>query len=64
MVTCWNIGIGGGAIIGGVLLGGIGPASVMWAALGLLILALVVTLTASQNGFPGLTRRRDRATLA
>ena len=52
VVTCWNIGIAGGAVAGGLLLAGIGPASLPWAALLLLVPALVATITASRHGFP------------
>ncbi|PRY65467.1 putative MFS family arabinose efflux permease [Glaciihabitans tibetensis] len=46
VVTCWNIGIAGGAITGGLLLAGIGPSSLPWAALVLLVPALIVTIAA------------------
>jgi len=52
VVTCWNIGIAGGAVSGGLLLAGIGPAFLPWAALLLLVPALVATITASRHGFP------------
>ncbi|UNB55685.1 MFS transporter [Mycolicibacterium sp. YH-1] len=61
VVTCWNIGIAGGGIIGGLLLSGVGPASLPWAALVLLIPALVVTVSARRHGFPGLRGGNDIA---
>lgn len=64
VVTCWNIGIAGGGIAGGLLLSGIGPAALPWAALALLIPALVVTMFARRHGIPGLDRRRDHETTA
>lgn len=57
VVTCWNIGIAGGGIVGGLLLAGVGPGSLSWAALALLIPALAVTTAASRHGFP----RSDRS---
>ncbi|MDV8005778.1 MFS transporter [Rhodococcus sp. IEGM 1318] len=62
VVTCWNIGIAGGGIVGGLLLSGVGPASLPWAALALLIPALVVTVAAHRHGFPGHQHRSDRET--
>ena len=52
VVTCWNIGIAGGAIAGGLLLAGVGPSSLPWAALALLSAALIVTISAHRHGFP------------
>lgn len=62
VVTCWNIGIAGGGIAGGLLLSGVGPASLPWAALILLIPSLIVTVAAHRHGFPGHQHRRDSAT--
>jgi predicted MFS family arabinose efflux permease len=59
-VTRRTIGIAAGALLGGVLLSGIGSTAVMWAALVLLAFAPAVTLRASQNTLPRLTRRRAR----
>ena len=52
VVTCWNIGIAGGAVAGGLLLSGVGPSSPPWAALVLLVLALTVAVSAHRHGFP------------
>ncbi len=60
VVTCWNIGIAGGGIIGGLLLTGIGTPSLPWAALALLVPALAVVAAASRHGFPNHTIRRER----
>jgi predicted MFS family arabinose efflux permease len=51
-VTCWNIGIAGGAIAGGFLITGIGPTALPWSALVFLVLALTVTVLSNRNGFP------------
>ena len=60
VVTCWNIGIAGGGIVGGFLLTGTGAVSLPWAALALLIPALIVAVAANRHGFPGHAKRRDR----
>ncbi|PPF43360.1 MFS transporter [Pseudoclavibacter sp. AY1F1] len=52
VVTCWNIGIAGGAIAGSFLITSFRPTSLPWAALVLLVLALGVTATAKRSGFP------------
>ena len=57
VVTCWNIGIAGGAIVGGLLLAGIGPSSLPWAALVLLVPALFVAISAHRHGFPARPAR-------
>lgn len=62
VVTCWNIGIAGGGVLGGLLLTGAGTASLPWAALLLLAAALVVTITARRHGFPSQATRHDRET--
>lgn len=61
VVTCWNIGIAGGAIAGGLLLTGIGPSFLPWAALVLLVPALVVTVSARRHGFPERSLRTAAA---
>lgn len=58
VVTCWNIGIAGGGIAGGILLSNTGPAALPWAALALLVPALMVTIASRRNGFPAAARRR------
>lgn len=60
IVTCWNIGIAGGGILGGLLLAGVGPASLPWAAFALLVPAVIITVTASGHSFPGSSRRDAR----
>lgn len=64
VVTCWNIGIAGGGITGGLLLTGAGPGALPWAALVLLIPALIVTVTANRHGFPHHARRAEREATA
>lgn len=59
VVTCWNIGIAGGGIVGGLLLAGAGPSSLPWAALVLLIPTVIVTAAATSHGFPGHAKRRE-----
>ncbi|MGN6224659.1 MFS transporter [Pseudoxanthomonas sp.] len=46
LVTGWNIAIAGGGILGGLLLQSIGPASLSWSALLLLLPALGLSLSA------------------
>ncbi|MEU6409188.1 MFS transporter [Microbispora sp. NPDC046933] len=60
LVTCWNVGIAGGGVVGGLLLDWAGPVSLPWSALILLVAALVVTLAAYRHGFPGRLRRAVR----
>jgi len=60
VVTCWNIGIAGGGIVGGLLLGGVGAAALPWAAVLLLLPALLLTLAARRHGFPSSDRRQLR----
>ena len=52
VVTCWNIGIAGGAIVGGLLLTGIGPSSLPWTALLILVPALCAAVSGRRHGFP------------
>ncbi|MFC3745144.1 MFS transporter [Paenibacillus sp. GCM10012306] len=54
LVTSWNIAIGGGGIIGGVLLGTLGVHNFPWVVLVLLLLALFVTARAKEHGFRSL----------
>lgn len=61
VVTCWNIGIAGGAVAGGLLLSGVGPPSLPWAALGLLVPALAVTISARRDGFADHSARAAAA---
>lgn len=46
LVTGWNLAIAGGGILGGLLLQGIGPASLSWSVLLLLMPALGLALPA------------------
>ena len=52
MVTGWNIGIAGAGIIGGLLLSGFGASSLAWAALALLVGALIIVTSARKHSFP------------
>ncbi|WP_119697571.1 MFS transporter [Microbacterium halotolerans] len=60
VVTCWNVGMAGGGIVGGLLLAGAGAASLSWGALVLAATALVVTAAARRHAFPSCGVRRDR----
>ncbi|MFE4713569.1 MFS transporter [Paenibacillus sp. NPDC056722] len=51
LVTSWNIAIGGGGMIGGILLGTLGIHNFPWVVLILLLLALFVTVRAREHGF-------------
>lgn len=63
VVTSWNVGIAGGAIAGGLLLSGAGSPVLPWAALVLLVPALVVTISARRHGFPDRAHRAAVATV-
>ncbi|MED1801574.1 MFS transporter [Brevibacillus porteri] len=52
LVTAWNLAIGGGGMLGGVLIEIMDPSSLPWALFILLILALLVAWRASKHGFP------------
>ncbi|MFD4673296.1 MFS transporter [Lentzea sp. NPDC058450] len=52
MVTTWNLGIGLGGLVGGVLLAGFGPGSLMVAAVVLLVPAVAVVVLARKHAFP------------
>lgn len=60
MVTMWNGGIGLGGLIGGVLLAGLGSASLMTVVAVLVILTLAVVVSARTYAFPG-SRPEDSA---
>ncbi|MCA4727278.1 MFS transporter, partial [Mycolicibacterium fortuitum] len=62
VVTCWNIGIAGGGIVGGTLLSKWGPAPLPWAVLALVVPALIVTVCSYRHGFPTADRRRNATT--
>lgn len=51
MVTIWNIAIGGGGILGGLLLMKIGVLSLPYFVTGLLIIAFFITFFARKHGF-------------
>ncbi|WP_232776980.1 MFS transporter [Rahnella sp. AA] len=51
MVTIWNIAIGGGGILGGLLLMNIGVLSLPYFVTGLLIIAFFITFFARKHGF-------------
>ncbi len=53
LVTMWNTAIAGGGLVGGVLLERFGVQSFAPTLLGLLALALVISLGARRHGFPG-----------
>ncbi len=59
VVTCWNIGIAGGGVAGGVLLSAAGPGALPWAVLALVLPALIVTACAHRHGFPAAARQRQ-----
>lgn len=61
VVTCWNLGIAGGGVIGGALLATTGAGSLPWWALALVTLALAGTIAARRHGYPGRERRGERA---
>ncbi|MGI5500084.1 MFS transporter [Lentzea sp. CA-135723] len=52
MVTTWNLGIGLGGLVGGVLLAGFGSGSLMVAAVALLVPAVVTVVLARTHAFP------------
>ncbi|MFB7648310.1 MFS transporter [Streptomyces sp. NPDC056084] len=52
LVTLWNVAMAGGGVVGGLLLGLLGPASFPWSVLVLLVPVLLVVLAARAHGFP------------
>ncbi|MGW2793723.1 MFS transporter [Streptomyces sp. NPDC001251] len=52
LVTLWNVAMAGGGVVGGLLLGLLGPASFPWSVLVLLVPVLLVVLAARVHGFP------------
>lgn len=56
LVTAWNLAIGGGGVMGGILIETLGVRSFPWALSILLIFALLVAWCASEHGF--LSKRR------
>lgn len=59
LVTLWNVAMAGGGVVGGLLLSGIGPRSLPWAALILLMPAAVVVVAARQHGFPSASKAAE-----
>ncbi|MBQ0850698.1 MFS transporter [Streptomyces sp. BH-SS-21] len=53
MVTMWNGGIGLGGLIGGILLAGLGSASLMIAVAVLVVFTVIVVILARTHAFPG-----------
>lgn len=51
LVTCWNLAIAGGGILGGVLLETLGVAAFPWALLMLILPAVLITWCCRQHGF-------------
>lgn len=56
LVTAWNLAIGGGGVIGGILIETHGVRSFPWVMFILLILALLVAWRAKDYGFPSRKR--------
>lgn len=52
LVTLWNVAMAGGGVVGGILLGLVGPSSFPWSVLALLLPVLVVVIAARKHGFP------------
>lgn len=55
IVTVWNLGIAGGALVGGVLLQHFGVWAFNWAVCLLLVAALIISASARGAGFPPRT---------
>ncbi|MEU8632144.1 MFS transporter [Amycolatopsis sp. NPDC048633] len=56
MVTMWNVGIGLGGLIGGVLLAGVGSESLMIAVVALVVATVLIVTFARNHAFPRRTR--------
>lgn len=52
LVTSWNLAIGGGGVVGGILLEQLGVQTLPWALFLLIVFALVIVLKAKRKGFP------------
>lgn len=60
LVTCWNLAIAAGGILGGVLLETLGVAAFPWALLMLIVPAVLIAWYFRQHGFVnGFTRHTD-----
>ncbi|TPQ19974.1 MFS transporter [Streptomyces sporangiiformans] len=55
LVTLWNVAMAGGGVVGGILLDLLGPTSLPWSVLALLVPVPAVVIAARTHGFP--TRR-------
>jgi predicted MFS family arabinose efflux permease len=42
IVTVWNLAIAGGGIVGGLILGGLGSAALVWSLLPLLVISFFI----------------------
>lgn len=51
LVTAWNLAIGGGGLLGGILLETLGSSSFPWALLILMLLAFIVSWRAKNHEF-------------
>lgn len=58
MVTMWNAGIGLGGLIGGILLAGLGSASLLFAVAVLVLFTVIVVIFARGHAFPGPASNR------
>ncbi|MFG3181140.1 MFS transporter [Streptomyces nigra] len=56
LVTLWNVAMAAGGVVGGVLLGTLGTASLPWSVLVLLLPTLAVVAAARTHGFPATAR--------
>ncbi|GED69913.1 MFS transporter [Brevibacillus reuszeri] len=56
LVTGWNMAIGGGGIIGGILLETLGISNFPWVVLLLLLFALLITGRSKEHGFRAMKR--------
>ncbi|WP_281200121.1 MFS transporter [Nonomuraea candida] len=61
LTTCWNIAIAVGGIIGGITLNVLGPPSLSWVTLALLLPALAIVIGARRHGFTSRTFERETA---
>ncbi|QLG42752.1 MFS transporter [Paenibacillus sp. E222] len=60
LVTAWNLGIGGGGIVGAILLNQTGARFLPISLILLIVMALLVAWSASKHGFPRQVRTDDR----